>query len=583
MTAWVFSVLLLLAACLSCAGWGELVRRTLRLRGPLNERFLGNVWLGWAAVLVLLMAVHHARAIDGPVSLALLLAGLLLAAVLLPWRGWRRYAARLPAAFRRTVAGAVAFWALWIGYRALGYPDFCDVGLYYLNVIRWTNEFPLVPGLANLHGRFGFNNVNLLHAAWLNFFPWFGHGYSVAFGVCLLPAIAEGGIALLRTGCAMFRRGRIFPDAAAAALLLPLLVAVACNFPISAPVSDFFNIALLAVAFVRVCRMARRLASPDGLRTDVVVFAALAATSIAVKVSQIVVMPALGTVAAFLALRGHRMDLRRTGKTLACALPLPLALLALWLARGIFLSGYPLYPSVTFSAEVDWKVPAWIAQEEMNSIRAWARQPYVPWQQVFGKWDWLGVWFRTLVTNPVYWLLILLPLAALAGALLLAVLSPRRMQPSRAACPAALIWPLILGIAFWFQMAPSARFVGAQFWCLAAVAWVRLLDGRRLLLPRRVVFAALLAVLFLPVALGVALRPGQVFVPLARGFAALPVIPLKSAPLAPGVRVWTPVTGGECWDSPLPSTQRVIEGLSLRGPDLRSGFVIRAETGSPTP
>ena len=33
-----------------------------------------------------------------------------------------------------------------------------DAGLYHIQAIKWTTEVPLPPGLANLHGRFGFNS-----------------------------------------------------------------------------------------------------------------------------------------------------------------------------------------------------------------------------------------------------------------------------------------------------------------------------------------------------------------------------------------------------------------------------------------
>jgi len=39
----------------------------------------------------------------------------------------------------------------------LGPPEIYDTGLYHLQAIKWIEEYAVVPGLANLHGRFGFN------------------------------------------------------------------------------------------------------------------------------------------------------------------------------------------------------------------------------------------------------------------------------------------------------------------------------------------------------------------------------------------------------------------------------------------
>lgn len=40
---------------------------------------------------------------------------------------------------------------------SLGPPEIYDTGLYHLQAIKWIEEYAVVPGLANLHGRFGFN------------------------------------------------------------------------------------------------------------------------------------------------------------------------------------------------------------------------------------------------------------------------------------------------------------------------------------------------------------------------------------------------------------------------------------------
>jgi len=43
-----------------------------------------------------------------------------------------------------------------------------DTGLYYLNSIRWAHEFRVIPGLANLHSRLGYNQSLFLFVAFLS-------------------------------------------------------------------------------------------------------------------------------------------------------------------------------------------------------------------------------------------------------------------------------------------------------------------------------------------------------------------------------------------------------------------------------
>lgn len=48
-----------------------------------------------------------------------------------------------------------------------------DEGLYHANFIRWVNSYPCIRGIANLHGRLGFNGTWHVMAAAFNGFPFF--------------------------------------------------------------------------------------------------------------------------------------------------------------------------------------------------------------------------------------------------------------------------------------------------------------------------------------------------------------------------------------------------------------------------
>src|SRR5688500_16524798 len=45
-----------------------------------------------------------------------------------------------------------------VAYLAAGPPLVYDTGFYHAQAVRWINEYPAVPGLANLHGRLAFNS-----------------------------------------------------------------------------------------------------------------------------------------------------------------------------------------------------------------------------------------------------------------------------------------------------------------------------------------------------------------------------------------------------------------------------------------
>ena len=43
-----------------------------------------------------------------------------------------------------------------------------DTGLYHAQAIRWIEEYGVVPGLANLHSRFGYNSASFALSAFFS-------------------------------------------------------------------------------------------------------------------------------------------------------------------------------------------------------------------------------------------------------------------------------------------------------------------------------------------------------------------------------------------------------------------------------
>src|SRR5215471_855790 len=80
---------------------------------------------------------------------------------------------------RRWIVPALAV-VLFLAFRASGPCDYYDTGLYGAQAVRWIMTYPAVPGLANLHGRLGFNSSAFLCVAALS-------GDSKDLGIHLFP------------------------------------------------------------------------------------------------------------------------------------------------------------------------------------------------------------------------------------------------------------------------------------------------------------------------------------------------------------------------------------------------------------
>src|SRR6266851_6548174 len=88
--------------------------------------------------------------------------------------------------------------ALLLALRSCGPCEYYDTGLYGAPSVRWIQTYPAIPGLANLHGRLGFNSSVFLCIAALAQGPWKDLGFHLftgfllsAFWATLLPACAR--------------------------------------------------------------------------------------------------------------------------------------------------------------------------------------------------------------------------------------------------------------------------------------------------------------------------------------------------------------------------------------------------------
>lgn len=180
---------------LTWIGIGCLTLRALGLRRLDADRVLLAGFAGYAAVIAILQ-VWHLRLPVGVPALWLLLAGGL--------TGLALYANQLFAGTLRSLRRHPLAWSLatltvlWMANVASGPCQFGDTGMYHLPMARWLVEYPIVPGLANLHGRFGFNNASLLHAALFECGPFEGRSHHfvngplvLLFGALVLRAIVR--------------------------------------------------------------------------------------------------------------------------------------------------------------------------------------------------------------------------------------------------------------------------------------------------------------------------------------------------------------------------------------------------------
>jgi hypothetical protein len=552
---------------LGLCGLGLLVLRLLAAPTDGRIPWWTAFWLGFAASVAVLQVWHLFLPANG-LALGVLVSG---GAV-----GLLGDAPRVRAEIGRvvrapgTLLGALALSA-WLANRALG-PPVGDAGLYHLSAIRWFHEMPLVPGLANLHFRLGFNNPGFLLAAAMDAGPWHGRAFHLAGSVLVWAFALRSGAAILRICRAP---GHAEPEDLFSALLAAPVLASAITLHelrISTPDPDS---AAALVALAAATHFARFLVpgAREASTVDIAVAVTLSVLAVCLKLSMIGFT--LGAVFIGV-IQGSRMRPEPRRRVFDFVMVAAAMLVLPWLVRGAVLSGYPFFPAPWLGLETGFAVPV----DEMRTVTTLIREHFMPpvGFELAGPGGsaargWL-LWQAT--RSPE---LVLLPsMLTFVGVVLVA-----------RAGPGSMLWlqlPVATGLVVWILSAPAPRFAYAFFWIAFAAAWTPVVSvalrqpgTRRSLAVLLVLGVPLAPLIHRSTAWAIAGRPDRVletFVLPAGpdgGFHPPPAPPMRSVRTLSGLEVLVPASGDQVWDSTLPAAPSVAPDLSLRRPgDLRSGF-----------
>lgn len=501
-----------------------------------------------------------------PSSNFCLIGGTLVLAML----NWRRVADELlkgVSGIRNRTLLASAVIGLAITFNVLT-SDSCYDGLLYHHLsLRWITEYGSVPGLANLHGRLGFNSS----------LPALAGVFSVPFGLPIGREFANGATTFL-VACVL-SQGLTFKNLTASRCcrnlyafgLLTFVLMLAMSPCQSSPQPDVSSSAVTAAAawyFFEFLMSFRTRDSGPGAANNLFLCVAASMAAFELKISYAGFAGTTILVALGLALRrGSFLT------SIVFCLLFSAGLLVPWIVCGYITSGCPFFPSEIGRLAFDWAVPRELATLEKDAAFAWARAPGLPPIEVLRNWEWITPWSIRLLGNP----LVIKPmLVALVG---FSVMLARFLKPPPPKIDRwwlLLLFPSAAGLCFWLLTAPDPRFAQATLWIFALNILVLpfLMSGdfsRWLALPAIVVLAAV--AIFDSEIGGLRLIREKKSLPnIVRGQADLSARQTDS-----GLTVWVPKGVYEPGFAELISTppDRFSPGLELRNSNLRDGFRIR--------
>lgn len=543
---------LLLVLCLTAVvfwGWGTLACRVLKINLPQSDK-VTVLWVGFVVVLGWAKAWHFVWAIDWRVTIATAAIGLFGFCSQYP-RGLYPACVYLLKKHGGWFACAAAVFVL-ACLRAMGEPNNFDSGLYHFQTIRWINEYPLTPGLGNLHWRLGLNQSYFEYIALLNFSPYYNYGY------------ATGGLfLLLLTLCTVFEFARQQSLLVRWVLALLLLLALAYYAAtISSPVPDtavaFIEVAifLMLIRFIDAWRPTKTSTAPlcDGCGS-VILLLCVAASMI--KLSSVV----FAACSSLIVLLMYSSNYRRAIYAYKRVLVLLGILIFLYITTGYVLTGYPLMPaSLGGLPELFWAMPSKLLDYETKLIYSWARVPGVTDSAVvLGNWRWFGPWLSELpigVWSPIL-------LGTVLG--LFNTLRFKRV-PLEGQRLFLLYIPIIGSLVFWFLTAPDPRFIGVVpilYLSLSCLIWASLspMDKtgfQEKLLARPLVRIILITVLSLLCLKQLGLRSVSL-----NGWVAIPTPVLQQQLTKQNDKVFSAVKNAQCWNAPLPCAAAVDGDLHI--------------------
>ena len=253
-----------------------------------------------------------------------------------------------------------------------------DTGLYHAQAIRWIEEYGVVPGLANLHSRFGYN--------------------SAAFALCAL--FGGGGLMKYPMHCAAGFFALLCAVKCTGLWTLPKrknvrvsdFLYIGCIFYLVAvfrelvsPASDYFAMLILfwvLMTWIELWEVGEKELVPYGLLSLYLVYAATVKLSAAVLLVM-ALYPAL------------RLLKEKKWKQTALFIVLGVGIALPYLIRNVIISGWLFYPFTFFDwFDVDWKISKGYADSDAKEIRAYAMEIFDVYQleQPFSRWfpNWLN-------------------------------------------------------------------------------------------------------------------------------------------------------------------------------------------------
>ena len=546
-------------------GWGYLMANTMRFHS-INKSLTFIMWLGFVFVLLFVELISIYFPINSNISLPFVIIGCI-GLIFSYYKHLRpSYLYIKSIIFENTIQfiiiiSIIVLWTI----KSMGIPHNYDSGLYHFSSIRWLNEYPVTPGLGNLHTRLAYNQSYFSFLALLNIYPFWNKGYALG-GLVLLTLSF---LTIIEACLYKYKYGIIF-------ILFSFLSLAESSLSLSSPTPDLpVNIIeiIIFILFFKLNYFKEKEKESIIIYSSIIFLLSFSLVTIKLSSSMYVFVIIILTIIY-------------SYKTLLSNFNISLAIFFIFIfiiithfIKGFILSGFPLFPS-TFAGAwyLDWAVPIEKARLEVSAICEWARGYGLhPIEIKKGGWLWFPFWLSSFPKRGVFlflssFILIIINVLAL-------MFNRKKLFKSINKNILSLYFPLISAVIFWFITAPDLRFIGPipiillafSLWIFTCQHYIFIdyyfKNNRICIFLKKIHIYFLYSILIV----GTMLTPINI-----SGWNKIPTVKLTTVVTNSGLKIQVPVSGDQCWNAPIPNAPYVNPLLKLRSEKkgLMNGFTV---------
>lgn len=437
---------------------------------------------------------------------------------------------------------------------ALCTPILYDFGLYHLQSMSWTEQYPVIPGLGNLHGRLAFNSSSLLLNTLFSYHP--GH-FKVFFSI--------NSLSLLVLTLYIIKKIAETTQKALKVVLLSLLTLTVYQFgeTASSTSTDFLPQLLIIVFFLKwIFYTEEKKTTKSFLINFPFLITVYTSFCITLKLSS-------ATFLLVLLLSLIYLIQIKQWKIFSLMILIGVLFAIPFLTRFIILSGYLIYPYPSIDIfSFDWKMPIHLVELERDLAYSWARLPGVNKDIVLKMhfFEWLPHWYKYY---PIYNSLMYISAIVISIASFFYFLYQRKKEQIIMQCI------ILSGIFFNILTAPDIRFTSGF-----------IIVGIFLLFFDNHIYSYVKASVLILISL-------FAFITLNKSFNKLRDNRNKEQKLRysfifksehndakinfqeksiDNITIYVPIKSDRCFDKELPCTPYFNNNIELRNKDLRDGF-----------